>query len=968
MSFFFRYMTSYNECVEEAASEGGLEFTICEKNTLSAELNHVYDTVKFYNHDLFSKAFYLQRSYTACVYISSTDVHVCNAFPVMLGSDLDLRLLHKVQGHHGAAATDQDESLCSCRVDVKKYNTDAVHLKGGAAAYAEILKNNHFLTTTLHSVEYFSQVYGYFLIGGRLAWIPNVLVNNREFIHKMALKSVNNRKRRFFVFKCKPTGTGSGGGGVIKKKATVRPVSSVNFLKYIYTSDYKGHLITLSRDINETYTLVHRNHFGSETIDRLDESLFNLNIPAAMMDRRLSSIIAVFEDVAAGLEDLDKLQNKIIYTPVMLLNMLLRLLAVDPKSAVRVVCTGNWYSLCSATTQFVLNTQAYKKRMPEAPSKNFIIKHYKKLSSGSDRKSNTDSVTIKPDPVSNAYKKPTASNVGSREKFLYVGRAAIANLSTQVIPTHANGFLCPLDRGTNLDSFNKQYVLLPDVEIFTFHHQTKLGLAPLADVLRSLIAKGYAVRQQQHLNRRIVINGGLPTEYALVESLDFIKFFLFVKRLNRHIEVAQYGNRVVMLNSLEGMPFKLVNFNYLPFPLAFSPYELEKYFETFGSFYSLFCPICPPSLMGDLTYLKMCKILYSLNYLKNLVVDVRNFPLVLFTDCSHGWFMYNPHTASDGTNCIESNAIATKTLIMVEPMCTQDGYLMNPETNKVLYFFSSRFSIHIQYTNEDNVFLTPNEALKIETHLLANNASIFIYLGEIQNRLNKLNIIKNHNICVASFDLGNGNFSHHLYVYIEQFCGHAPLYPALIRSIATIYPDGVQAKKTILQIECYFQYVVNTYDGKKITNLCGSKGLVNENLNFKKKLKNYTNATMPDVIVSPFSVLSRAPVPQILEMLDESERQGSTMVAGTNNANVLANSGFQHRNTTFMRFDNHTTNMLGTNGCFRTLYTIIQNSFPKAEQFTHLPQKNREIFQLLPCLKKSITLTVPETGDRIQIP
>ncbi|CAH2100764.1 unnamed protein product [Euphydryas editha] len=215
--------------------------------------------------------------------------------------------------------------------------------------------------------------------------------------------------------------------------------------------------------------------------------------------------------------------------------------------------------------------------------------------------------------------------------------------------------------------------------------------------------------------------------------------------------------------------------------------------------------------------------------------------------------------------------------------------------------------------------------------------------------------------------MGNSNYSHYLYVHVQQRCGSSAYNRVSVN--ATIYPDCTHTKRSQLQIDCYRQFAVTEYDGKKIRNVCGSKGLVNEQIDFTKKYNgvlqwNICNGTsivnVPDIVVSPFSVLSRSPVPQIHELYKDTIASRGDCLQGYNSYNILNNLAAKHRNTTYMRFDNNTINMLGVNMCHKTIYHIVQQSLEHRDQYKVLPSRNRDILQFTTCLLKSIEIDLPE--------
>lgn len=1000
-------MFTQNNIDEMVLNELKWKISICENNPISLKRYDLTKTRLLYNNPYLTVCTMYNVMYLGCI-TKPNNVHICAVYLIAIGSNLDLKLKHQALNIHQIEDKDNLNNLCACTVNSNEYRMEPTFFQEIAnfkddaekedhiqECYAERLKNNHILYKSendndnmdktkfdCYQEKFYNQLYGYYKLRHCTAHIPYILMNNRENIHKIKNKSVNKFQSSFGSFKMRSTKSIEQNRIKIqknKKNGVIKRNNQILLTKYFYNNKLRGNVFKFFNDAAGNETFIHRNHLGVDFLNSVDNLLntygvHNINIKHLDV-YNVTLIKKLFKDISPHLRHIDTLSNKVIMSPGLLMEKLIRMIdAGDIKRAVKIIYSGNWFDLCSSTSNFVTSSQSYRKQTVEQPSLLRVVDNFSQNGKNNSKNNLTENINM--DYVSNVYKKTVSF---SRDRFLQVSRASSSSVLNQIIPSKANGFLCPIDRGTNIDSFNKQYVMLSNVHIYTQYDLLKLKMLNLNEIFEKLLSNNIIIKSNnQNLTSssyRLAVNGGIPTKYTILftDSFTFSTFFLLIKQLNQFIEIIQYP-KWILLNNINGIPFKKCTI-YNKLVIYFSPYELENYFSNFSSFYNLFCPLCPDIVINNLDYLKLCKILHSLNYLKKAIIDVKVAPLSIFTESNCNWYQYLKKQTNNknDSNLLCKNAITLKTIIMTEPLCTQDGYLMNSKClDNQLFFFIRKYSISIVYDNSFKIFMN-HDCLNFNVTPCSNNG-YFIFICEIQNKYKELTILKNPKISVSTYCMGNDNYSH--YLYIHMFRSTAEINNHNVYCSSYIHNNILMPKQSILEINVFCQFHQSHYDGKKITDFYGSKGLINEYLNFDEKynhLKSKMNISPSqpfdvDLVVSPSSILSRLPIPQISSILKQSKNRQdefeSKIVYGNMNFNILKNASFEHINTSLMRFDNNTSNMLNINKCPVTTYELLQQSHTNdCDKYKIMPQNNLNILDVLLVLRKNITFNIPENNN-----
>nr|QKN22494.1 putative protein 40 [Drosophila-associated filamentous virus] len=262
-----------------------------------------------------------------------------------------------------------------------------------------------------------------------------------------------------------------------------------------------------------------------------------------------------------------------------------------------------------------------------------------------------------------------------------------------------------------------------------------------------------------------------------------------------------------------------------------------------------------------------------------------------------------------------------------------------------------RFYIEIDY--DVNVHYSSYLDIgKVHTKMPNNG---FINIGQVQNRVKNLNILKNQKINISTINHGNCNYTHILYVALNDECIiQSTLFQYV--SFATIFKNTTKRNKNnILSVEFFIMHRNETYDGLKLCNPDSQKALVNTNLSLSERYPDYK----PKMITSAFTLFGRMPIAQLLRMNftacpSSSDQSSSQILYGDNAMCILKNITIDYKNVNQMRFDNLTINMLQLNNAQLTIYNLLQRSFHQSATGQLLPHSNANLLKLLLTLLKDV--------------
>lgn len=936
-------LDEYNLLITSCKEKYNVKFTICKKSILTTcQIEHLQQHLSFFNHKYLTTCYYQNLNYCACVefYNDKNEqvLHECNIFPIILGSDLDLQFLHFSTQEHG-----NSDNLCNC------IQTQFEQIKPNVN-----YKCNLFVNQQYYDPKYYSNLFGYVIIGGKVSIIPYLITNNRELFHCISDKTVLDRSK---IKKKKQNNFKLFNNIYVEKAATTPAVidsayffkTKKNIYKYIYTDDSRGILLKFFGD-----NLLFRDFLGKNFLNTFPTHHLNNFNEMFNYNRHIDWTIASFKRaqhlIKKHILPIDNLSNKLILSPAILLYRLFFLIIKKPIVAHQIVYLGTWSKLLSFTAQSVyLNTFTNKSSYYNNISKN----HVKNLDVN----------------TSNLYRNVSSSQICRRDCFSQVLRPSPHNISTNIIPEKYNGFLCLLERGINIDSFNKHYTLISDVAIYTFTMQKKKNYMLLTECLDYLLEKNFLIQSSSNGDGvLILINGGLPTKYCKHPDITFDFFFYTVKQLNPCIEVIYHNSqKYILLNHFQGVPFKEQCYtNEQQQQFALSPQELhESAISKYFTINTFFGNAQINKLSENIENFKINKLLFGVNYMKNKIESIHYAPYSIFTRENTMFFHENYGDDND--------TLKVNTCFVAEPFCTQDGFILNSKQIKVL--FIRRYTLDLYFTQNMKLLLNNNNN-NTQQHGNFNKTMNNFYIGEIQTFNNNLDlyndnlkILKTPKITIQTFNMGNNCYSHQLYIDFNDKCIIEGDY--FYATVQTYLYVGNNMKKKIsinnvaankyplkLSIEVLFQHVNDKYDGLKLCNYSCQKGIANVDLSIDEKLPQLAKQNV-EVVASVFSILGRSPITQINEMSENCQSTAAAAAAapliGKTSMEILKNVSSDHKNMASLRFDNLTINVVQVNDCYRATYCELQKAIQnEKEQKQFLPKLHREKTQLFLTTGKNI--------------
>lgn len=721
-----------------------------------------------------------------------------------------------------------------------------------------------------------------------------------------------------------------------------------------------------TNDLVNNSKLIFRDHRGKNFINSIEIAKDDRNkyICNRWLKWDCDAYKSCYNSLRPHIRPIDDLSNKLILSPVMLLERLIKLIYRNPMAAEQVVMLGCWSRLVSATAIYS-QARDYSNNNFNASTSAGNAKKYQNLK--------------KNKLVSNVYRKPLGHQIAKRELFFQVVRPTPYNIATNIIPQRYKGFLCLLERGINIDSFNKSYMLIYNVKIYSFKEQTAMQYKLLNDALEDLwINKYLTINDNDDTDAsvtKICINGGIPTVLRVAADTPIMDLFFHVKRLNPFIEFCHHEDaNVIVLNHFEGMPFKYVYMSQYETMTYLSPYEINKY-EVILTIDEILGPHCDHDIIkNNIGDFKLAKLLFGINYTKNHIDTIHGLPLSIFS-AENTIFAHlkniKPAAASSSNdalahhhNSYDNSAVQLETIFSADPLCTQDGYLLDnsPDNHNgndnIAIVFLRRYRIDIEYRNNMNISpytIPPN--FKINEH--------YIYLCEIQtydDAAGTLKILKNQKLSVYTVKHGNDCWSHHVYLNIsgegiinaKHYSAHSQVW-----LFAEQFGSNKRDKTWKLSIQIIIQHVNAKYCGIKFCNFSSQKGLADTHMDLSQRYAQHK----PQLVSSIFSIFGRSPLTQIRELLNSNMfettsevKKKNKLLKGKCKMVVLRNVSTDHKNINLMRFDNLTINMLQLNDCNLTIYSLLQNSQDPCNKFVFLPKQNKDLLRMVLPTKKILNL------------
>lgn len=896
------YISDYDKFV--CNLENHVTFSMCKHNTLQ-RINEDFTGQKMVSLEnyLIAKAFFGNYIYASCLTYrtkpcskleynkiktkntkllsidSCTYLHICNIFPIMIGSILDLVFSENV-------------NCVPTRINLNQHNTMCDEIrKNKKLIEEEDLRD--FLNTNVYYVLFQlklkPKLAGHFIVNGEIVVIPYILENNRENIHAFNNNATQTSNWRFFL----------------------------------YNNENRGYKFELNSE-NNAFTFRNKNGQIFQENDNFETEIdfsteFNFRNEHIFLDGKC--IKKVLSTLLSNSFNIDDLRNKIILPAVDLLYRLVLFARKQPKIGINILSSGNFAKLISTKLSYV------------------------------SRVNKSNSATLKTVNVSNLYRRPLANQIGTCDLMFNVIKLTQELVKVKKkVPDNTRGFICPYDIYPNIKNFAKILNLVYDVKFPSF--TTLFEIDNLFDYLLNNKLIQHNGNENNFIandNRLQILIKLLPTPYVL--TVSFEQFFSKLKHYNTHFEVRKFDN-FICLNNILGMPLK-------PYQnILLSPFELNKLFpECFESSNFLETSITGTLFKKYQNYESHERSIISAGFVRNKCTVSSNYPLFLLTNEVFSIFFnqlpVSPKLAKQ--KCFQINddgSVLLNVLISGIPEVNEDAFVLDSNINfnaimtkKFNYEFELKSAIRILLTDEKacaNFFLNSlgeRELLIIHICTIYSDEDISLPL------FGKIVCIKKEN---------------HVYDFYKFLDDASLMNVADLESLkVSIDVECNVVKDTnVYKLEILLSLVYQTtfYDGIKLANMCGSKGLCFfKDLSIMKTVGGKT----PDLIVSLYGIIGRHVTSQLVEMGENGfenvflngKKEGIMAKA---KFFILKNSASELKINGLIKVDNLTSNGFNNNALSASLYTLLQDSLDKNEKFQPFPKINRNILELYKVQKLNI--------------
>lgn len=848
--------------------ESGLikSFLPCEHSLLRRQ----YKTIFSFNyqkcHHRILETCKLQRiPYFTCIEykdnVECVERHVCDIFPVHIGLDLDRQIYSYLYG---------DDELNSQQVQQTMYD-----LYG---------------TIFIISPQYFS----------------NIFTNRKEIIHKSreAGKLLNI---------------------------------------YMYDIYDRGHRIWLTNDVNNTCIFRNSNGVDHVIADTTDFHNFIDNIEYEVDIKKHMDFTQMYKAFIRynTNNDIDDLTNKNILCCINLLQRGLKYAQRNPLEVCKIFRFGSLDKFASRNITYqvkneskpYLNSNSMLYTMntntttgfnnDKCTSVKYIggakrgglkrLKHHNKQSTQKIEKQKTQMVNMMNSNASGPSMGIDYNNLSQNYKTLsptnlihsidsydrHIKRPVPKNVHT--IPIGTEFFICIADTQLNVNSPHKWLRLLPNV-ILTNHINIKNspGLNNMNDLLDTL--KTYSIICENSGDGvMILINGGLPTKYNLVQNIDIVDFFFICKFLCPFIECA-LSKDYIMLSLTYGVPMRPVSMHiisefwpktsifkpkyvYNDSVLYLSPLDMKNDFllKLRKFFYgNLLGQGCPHNMRKYFKYSIPAKI-HSVYTFNNRFIS--NISATQYYDltCENSFVFINDiYKKSPLTNEKISlfnkydSTIKLKTIYSSDPHLTCDGYILSDKV-KMNTLIKQKCRFEFEFHSKTDK-LTWSEELPVFDHTEQGQIKIFdAYNNCIKVYYLIFTLVRYSKTCLryklfnqAKISLFcypfNDGWIYKLYKYYDE---EAFILPNSNFEMSVVFTTSVDRKltKNISIMLCTACKQEDGFSGQKLYEICGQKGLcVQQSTERFKKLYNLSQE--PDLVVSLFSAIGRTPIMTLKTMID----------------------------------------------------------------------------------------------------
>lgn len=766
-------------------------------------IKNTCDEISTTKHNILKMCTNTHTSYFTCMTYKSEIVvkqrHICDIFPVVLGSELDILLCKWLWCHRG---------------------------------------NNE--SEFVYDYETGADLCGMLYIDSSLSYFPYLLTNRKEMVHLV---------RR--------------GNGI--------------FCLYTYDVENRGHKFSI--DSNKEF--IYRNEKGEEhkTVNqeiflRIDNKHLDLQKMNISLERLYNHDI-----------EIDSLSNKLILSPINILETVISLAQKNPDQIKEMIVRGELERFASSKIIYTgtrskfniwssITTFNYRKIQP-----NQILR---RNAEGADR------VVIRPIPK---------------------------NVNKSCIPSDTEYFFCLLDKSASITSPNRWLLLLPHVQIT---QTPEMDYFTIDQLMVYLVSINFIIEKKDldENDLMLVVCGGLSTKYII--TVDFFLFFKTVKSKNNHFEVYMFKN-VVMVNLTKGLAF-------IPFQdFCVSPLELNTLFlnEKKNIPLSLFGYNCSDDNKKYFGYGVPNKMIVATGHYKTRIGSVD--AIKYFENTSENCCVYFKDSEYWKT---ENAMMDLKISFSGHPQITADSYILdkNIPFNSIILLRS-----HVSIDVQSNMNFLVNDTIQLFSEYDSCGVVIRKYacLMKIQKRGAPLKhkIFPQMKMFLKRVKT-NGGFDYTLYKYYDE--------RHFLENETKIYMSAVVKNKKIF-IDIITSTNVDEYDGMKMSDQCSQKGLV-----VKQDIKNFNIDT--NVVGSLYSLVGRSP---IIEMKCVAGQSKDEILNGNYPLYVLKNLTSNMKSFSPIKIDMYSAKIMLTNGISKGLYSLQQDAIPIAERGKFLPKESKNSLSII---------------------
>lgn len=894
--FFLNQVKQYNQLVSFLKSEN-VSFNICQKSLLQKPIVLIFNSgekpLLFFNHPFLTTCFHNQLKYAVCVTFPSK-VHICDFFLVMLGSDLDIQMLHNLyldQIHliknledcfgtfNGETCENVKKNIrCNCTMNMLKTKPPSF----------EFTNFENFNSSQMYHPKYISNIYGYFF-NKHLCFLPTLMVNNRVSCHYL--------KNGHCVY--------------------IEEDSGASFK---LTLDVKDTLVCRTpKGENEDFSALQKGNFASlyPHVNFTDEKLIK-----KLMRSTFS-------------ENIDDIQNKIFITPALLLYKLVKLASVNKKQAKSIVDSGRFSTLLSKT--LISNDYCY-------PLANHI---------GRRSMFNICIKNIGPN-VKNSIPVPVSSE--GFLSLLKIN-TPVRSFS-KVFSLCPDIEFPPIEKFTDTLNKIINYSLKTGlIKRINEKEKSKIKVKRsdkqrYLNSIKNINTEKLLQTCKRTIRPILAINKVYPINYKL--NCKFMKFYIMLKLKFPHIEIINKDEKIVQINFFQGIltkPYHNLKITPAELKLYFPFYRNDENFiwkeNDHTDFYAY---IHIPkyihvngfwknraSGIGNLPFFTLCIENTNIHILNSHVIEKKKRNKEKINRLS-----YSKNTFDDVTSLMSLPQIFSS-----DPQLTADGYVIPLEGLGTEYIQAYNFRAEIKHdVNMKFKFWNPKPYRIIEN---GNVSKLRFDIGLVHSKNFKM-----YQFSKLSSVPYNSNNEHLIFLTLDFEILLQPRFYSWINS--NNGTNIFHCQTTVTKTQLYNKIVVELtifaalrfYNGLKLNNKSLQKGVCVE-MDIGKKLP-HLKGTAPLVIGSLNSVLTREPWNQLKSMVmnPKKTRYGKEKIfSGINKFQNDRNNAHDNKKISPMKFDLYSSHILAMNNAFRTLSYMLNSAHKNSSGLKKIiPENNREVIRL----------------------